>query len=331
MLFKMKNIVLFILFAFFISDLVAQTERKVIREGNEFYNKNEFAKAETNYIKALNANENSFEAKYNLGNSLYKQKKYAQADSIFSQIASEFGKYTENEDLSKTDLAKVYHNKGNSLLMQKQYAQSIKAYKEALKRNPNDEKTRYNLAYAQKKLVEQQKQQQQKNEGGDENSENKNDKDKDKDKEKKDDKNNKDNKDKKSEGDNKEEDQDSDGIPDKTEKGNNPSKPRDTDKDGKPDFQDQDADNDDVPDSQEAGENPKNPKDTDKDGVPDYRDTDSDNDGVPDNKEKPVVQGISKEDAKRILEALENDEKDLQKKLKEQNAKKAKVKTEKDW
>jgi len=328
----MKNVVLFVLFTLFISNLFAQSERKVIREGNDFYNKKEFVKAETNYIKALNANENSFEAKYNLGNSLYKQKKYAQADSIFTQIASEFGKYTENEKLSKTDLAKVFHNKGNSLLMQKQYAESIKAYKEALRRNPNDEKTRYNLAYAQKKLVEQQQQnQQKKNEDGDENNENKDDKDKDK--EKKDDKNkdNKDNKDKKNEGNNKEDDQDGDGIPDKTEKGNNPSKPRDTDKDGKPDYQDQDADNDDVPDNQEAGENPKNPKDTDKDGVPDYRDTDSDNDGIPDNKEKPTVQRISKEDAQRILEALENDEKDLQKKLKEQNAKKAKVKNEKDW
>ncbi len=42
-------------------------------------------------------------------------------------------------------------------------------------------------------------------------------------------------------------------------------------------------------------------------------------------------QRISKEDAKRLLQALENDEKQLQKKLKKKKAKSVKVKTTKNW
>ena len=127
-------------------------------------------------------------------------------------------------------------------------------------------------------------------------------------------------------------DSDGDGIPDKKEKGDNPNQPRDTDKDGTPDHKDNDSDNDGKSDSEEAGPNPKEPQDTDKDGIPDYRDLDSDNDGKPDSEEnkqmKPNNQ-ISKEDAMRLLEAIENDEKDVQDKLK--RVKGSRVKKEKDW
>lgn len=47
-------------------------------------------------------------------------------------------------------IANVYYNEGNSYMQQKQYGQAIKAYKEVLKRNPDDMDARYNLVYAQK-------------------------------------------------------------------------------------------------------------------------------------------------------------------------------------
>ncbi|HET6991741.1 MAG TPA: tetratricopeptide repeat protein, partial [Bacteroidia bacterium] len=47
------------------------------------------------------------------------------------------------------------HNLGNSMLQQQKYQESINAYKQALKLKPNDEETRYNLAYAQSKLKKQ--------------------------------------------------------------------------------------------------------------------------------------------------------------------------------
>jgi Ca-activated chloride channel family protein len=48
-------------------------------------------------------------------------------------------------------------------------------------------------------------------------------------------------------------------------------------------------------------------------------------------KEKPQPQQLSKEDAQQILNALANDEKKVQDKLKKKNAKTVKVQVEKDW
>ncbi len=53
--------------------------------------------------------------------------------------------------------AKVHHNLGNSFMQQKQYAQAVEAYKQSLRKEPNNEKTRYNLSEAIRKLKEQQK------------------------------------------------------------------------------------------------------------------------------------------------------------------------------
>ena len=57
--------------------------------------------------------------------------------------------------------AMLYHNLGNSLLVQKKFDPSIEAYKKALRINPNDLDTKYNLAYAIKMKEQDQKQQQQ--------------------------------------------------------------------------------------------------------------------------------------------------------------------------
>lgn len=53
--------------------------------------------------------------------------------------------------------ARVHHNLGNSFMQQKQYAQAVNAYKQSLRKDPNNEKTRYNLSEAIRKLKEQQK------------------------------------------------------------------------------------------------------------------------------------------------------------------------------
>ena len=45
---------------------------------------------------------------------------------------------------------------GNSHFRTEEYAKSIDAYKKALKNNPKDNDTRYNLALAQKKIIQQQ-------------------------------------------------------------------------------------------------------------------------------------------------------------------------------
>lgn len=314
----------------------AQKENKHIRAGNDDYFEKNYGNSEVCYQKALQNNPESYEAKFNLGDAFYKQKKYNEAIGEFSSIAKD-----END---KIKLGQLYYNIGNSQFKQtedllknqklddalKMIDKSIGSYKKSLINNPKDKEAKYNLAYAKhvKKQLENQKNQQNKNNQNQDNKDNKDNKEGDKNNQ---DKNKQDNKNQPNEN-----DSDGDGIPDKVEKGDDPKqqKPRDTDKDGQPDHQDQDSDNDGKPDSEEAGEDPENPKDTDKDGLPDYRDTDSDNDGIPDSQEKdqpPQNNQISKEDALRLLEAVENDEKNVQDKLKKIKAKIVPVKSGKDW
>ncbi|MEN8120363.1 MAG: tetratricopeptide repeat protein [Bacteroidota bacterium] len=334
----MKNIILVIVLLISSFQLFSQKENKHIRAGNDDYFEKNYGNSEVCYQKALQNNPESYEAKFNLGDAFYKQKKYKEAITEFNTIAKD-----END---KIKLGQLHYNIGNSQFKQteellknqkldealKTIDKSIGSYKKSLINNPKDKEAKYNLAYAKhvKKQLENQKNQQDKN---NQNQDNKDNKDGDKNNQDKNDQNNKDNKDQQDKNQPSESDSDGDGIPDKVEKGDD-QKPRDTDKDGQPDHQDQDSDNDGKPDSEEAGEDPEKPKDTDKDGLPDYRDTDSDNDGTPDAQEKDQPQQnnqISKEDALRLLEAIENDEKNVQDKLKKIKAKVVPVKSGKDW
>lgn len=127
-------------------------ERSYLRSGNKLYNDSMFVKAEVDYRKALDANAKSTEAMYNLGNSLSQQQKFKEAMEQYD-AASRIEK-------NKTKLAQIYHNMGVLLQAGQQYPQCIEAYKQALRNNPADDETRYNLALAQKMLKDQQQNQQ---------------------------------------------------------------------------------------------------------------------------------------------------------------------------
>ena len=148
----------FIAILFFHSALLhAQSgERKLIRDGNKLYPEKKFSDAEVAYKKSLGLNKNSVPGNYNLGNAYYKQGKFDEASQQYQSILS-------NKDLNDDQKAKAFHNIGNSLLESKKFPESIDAYKNALKLNPKDNDTRYNLAYAQSMLQQQQQQQQNKN------------------------------------------------------------------------------------------------------------------------------------------------------------------------
>jgi Ca-activated chloride channel homolog len=147
-MFKMKNIILLILLTLFAKYLFAQKDIKYIREGNKYYNEHKFQKSEISYRKAVEKKSDSYKAGFNLGDALYKQEKYEEAANQFKSLI--------NYDLNKEDMAKAYHNLGNSLLQSKKYEESIDAYKSALRNNSQDDDTRYNLAYAQKMIKQQQ-------------------------------------------------------------------------------------------------------------------------------------------------------------------------------
>lgn len=83
-------------------------------------------------------------AEYNLGNTIYKNKKYSEAITNYKK-ATELAK-------TNTEKHKAFHNLGNAYMQDKNYQSAVEAYKMALKSNPNDEKTRYNLALAKEML-----------------------------------------------------------------------------------------------------------------------------------------------------------------------------------
>ena len=150
----------------------SQNENALIREGNKLYEEKKFPEAEIEYRKSLEIAPKSFKGNFNLADALYEQKNYEEESKMFNDIAS--------QKVSKKVKAEAYHNLGNSFLDMQELEKSIEAYKNALRNNPNDKETKYNLEYAKQLLKKQQQQQQ------DQNKDNKDQQDKDKQDENKD-------------------------------------------------------------------------------------------------------------------------------------------------
>jgi len=131
----------------------AQQENADVRAGNRLYEEGNYIEAEIAFRHALNINPQSFEANFNLGNALFRQEKYEEA---FRQYNRALALLPENDNERR---AAVLHNIGNTLLISGNIAQSIEAYKQSLKNNPMDDETRYNLAFAQKLLQDQEQNQ----------------------------------------------------------------------------------------------------------------------------------------------------------------------------
>ncbi|MGL4852183.1 MAG: tetratricopeptide repeat protein [Phocaeicola sp.] len=128
-----------------------KTERDYLRSGNKLYNDSLFIKAEVDYRKALDVEPQSADAMFNLANSLLMQEKAKEAMEMFETAAK--------VEKDKDKLAEAYHNMGVILQASKQYAPAVEAYKKALRNNPKDDETRYNLALAQKMLKDQEQEQ----------------------------------------------------------------------------------------------------------------------------------------------------------------------------
>lgn len=132
----------------------AQKEvRKNIRKGNKAYQQQKFSEAFPFYDNAVKANPSSKEATFNLGNTLYKQKEWDKSVEHFNHFIS-------LEQENPTEAAAGWHNIGNAMLQKKDLQKSMEAYKMALRLNPQDNETRYNLAVVQKMIQDQQQDQQ---------------------------------------------------------------------------------------------------------------------------------------------------------------------------
>ncbi len=180
--------------------LALKKANNYVHEGNSLVNEDDFVSAEMAYRKAISEQPTSVAGVYNLGNSYYKKGNYEEALYRHQQAVK--------SAVSKTEKHKAFHNIGNILMQNKKCKEAVEAYKSALRNDPSDDETRYNLGLA-KVCAEQQKDQQDQNKD-DENKEDQEKKEnedkKDKEGENKDDKKDEGDKDKK-EGEDKKDDE----------------------------------------------------------------------------------------------------------------------------
>ena len=237
------------------------TSDQLVSEANSMVEKS-FTEAEKVYRKALSEKPTNAKGAYNLGHAYYNSE-------LFDEALSRLTEAAKNGNKEEKHLA--YHNIGNTLMQNKDCKKAVEAYKNALRNNPKDDETRYNLALAQECAKEQ-------GGGG-----------KDKDQEKNQEKNN--------------------------------DEKKDSDKE-----QDQDQKN------KEDG-SPKDDKNNDADGQNDKGDP-KEKEGdqkKPNQKNQPQQGKMSPQQIKNLLEAMNNEENKVQKKMNASKAKGATTKTDKDW
>lgn len=138
----MKNkfkILIFIFFVVMNSFSQSENYKKFFNMGNEYF-ESSFEESEYNYRIAINDSSSDSKASFNLSNNYYKMGLYDEA--IARQI--------EAIKLSKTsnEKHKSYYNLGNLYMKKDMCSEAVNAYKNALRNDPKDEQTRYNLSIA---------------------------------------------------------------------------------------------------------------------------------------------------------------------------------------
>jgi tetratricopeptide (TPR) repeat protein len=142
------------------SEAVSKAERNTIRQGNEYFEKGNYAKALEAYETALRLNTTSQVATYNKALALLNMASEdtkgsendprMQAMQLFEQVGAACAK-------TDSPLAeKAFYNLGNMAYNDEDYAKSIERYKQALRLNPGNNLTRQNLRLAQLKQQQQQ-------------------------------------------------------------------------------------------------------------------------------------------------------------------------------
>ena len=198
-------------------DKAMQKSNDFVYEGNTLVSE-DFIAGEKEYRKALSKKPSNTKGAFNLGNAYYETKNYDEA--LLRHIEA------SNLATTKDEKHKAFHNIGNTLMQKKMCKEAVEAFKSALRNNPSDEETRYNLVVAKECAEEQQK--------NEDKNKDKDKKDEDKEDEKEDEEDKKDDENKKDE--NKDEgDEDKKEGDDKKDEDGKPKDEKDDKKDGKPD------------------------------------------------------------------------------------------------
>lgn len=253
-------------------------ERRQVRRGNRAYERLDYDRAEARYRQAQELSDSCFEAKFNLGDALYKQQRYDEAEKIFAALAAD----STRSDL---DRAHSFYNLGNSLFQQKKYQEALSAFKRSLRLNPADLETKYNYAYTKKYIDDNQ----QGGGGGGDNNQNQNNQ----------------NQDQNQQGggndQNKDQNQNNENNNDQNND-NSDQNQGDQDRNGDGKNDDQQDDQQDKNDQQGDGEN--DPNDGDQNGENDPNQDPNEGNG----EGEPQPSGLSQNDAERMLDAIQGEE-----------------------
>ena len=166
---RLTKTALFILVPLFLALYAspAKAQTKVYRYthiGNQNFHANNPYKAAQYYLKVLKKDASNSRAMFNLANVYLTKGDIKAADSLYNRVAQ--------TDPNKQVRAMAWHNRGyisqsaasKSRDQQQQLLlNAIEQYKQSLRLNPHDERTRYNLALCQKQLKNNPQQNKQKN------------------------------------------------------------------------------------------------------------------------------------------------------------------------
>ena len=156
-------------------------ERALVRKGNRLFDKERCAQSADAYQHALNHDSTSFEARYNLGNTMLRRAMadttaYDDPNSSAAKLSQGFISQAEGllqaaaaDSLRTADeRADAFYNLGNTQFVQQKLQDALKSYRQSLVLRPDDMEAKYNYALT-KKLLEQQQQQQQNQQNNDQN------------------------------------------------------------------------------------------------------------------------------------------------------------------
>ena len=126
-----------------------QQVRKLVRQGNKEYRRDKRTESSVTFLKALKVDSTYAPAIYNYATSQFPhewQNVDQQARGNMIQTLAKAAQAEENPFRK----AQAMHNIGVLYQGAKEWGKAIEAYKEALRNNPNDDESRYNLAVCKK-------------------------------------------------------------------------------------------------------------------------------------------------------------------------------------
>lgn len=149
----------------FASQAAAETtreERSHVAQGNALYSKGDYAGAKAEYEAALKINNGNLTARYNYALSRIRlataKDKPEDAAHMFKDAMSDLSNVVAASAENPSLAAKAAYNMGNIAFNQQDYQSAAAHYKDALRLNPDHEKSRRNLRITQKKMQQNQNQ-----------------------------------------------------------------------------------------------------------------------------------------------------------------------------